>query len=255
MDAQEYAYYVSKVTGGEFPVPSGMVADQDDWLCRSTLGRTLFFKKEYEDAMTVLATVKDVQPNMDDAPDQGMSEAEHKTLCLRDLGEIIFIMTKAPKVARKYIDEAYALATAYRHPFRSPARGQLWLRHLQLLALEEGEQAAAAEQEARDRIASEQVQSTAPEPDDGMTYVNPYVYYSHEFLAERAAARGEFAQAADLMKEGFKSRPLSIAGKRDTLKASQVEDDRKRYEAYVQCAKHMYLPWEKLPPAVIRRNR
>jgi len=253
MDENEYAYYVSKVTGGEWPVPAPMVADQNDWLCRSTLGRTLFFKKEYEDAMTVLATVKDVQPNMDDAPESGMSEPEHKALCLRDLGEIIFQLTKAPGVALRYIDQAYELALAYKHPFRSPGRGELWLRHLQLRAL--NGQTEEAEKEARDRIASEAVASTAPEPDDGMTFVNPYIYYSYQFLAERAAASENYSAAAEFMKDGFKSRPLSIAGKRDVLNAEQIQDDRKRYEAYMQCAKHMYLPWEKLPPAVIRRNR
>ena len=49
--------------------------------------------KDIEGAMAVLATVKDVQPDMNDAPEFGLSEVEHKVLCLRDIAEIVWTLT------------------------------------------------------------------------------------------------------------------------------------------------------------------
>ena len=90
IDDQEWKAYVTKCTTGEWPVPPGFVSDKNNWLCRAIVGRVLYFIKDVEGALTVLSTfINDVEPDMEDHPDQGMCEAEHFVLSLRDISEII----------------------------------------------------------------------------------------------------------------------------------------------------------------------
>ena len=78
MDQQEWMGYVSRLANGEYPVPVGMIQDYNDWRCRSIVGRALYWMGDTESAMRVLSTVVNVEPNMDDDPEYGLSEAEHK---------------------------------------------------------------------------------------------------------------------------------------------------------------------------------
>lgn len=75
MTEQEWNEYVNFASGGEWPIPRGMISDYNNWLCRSIVGRALYFRDKVEEAMTVLATVVDVEPSMEKA-EKGMSEAE-----------------------------------------------------------------------------------------------------------------------------------------------------------------------------------
>ena len=75
IDDQEWKAYVTKCTTGEWPVPPGFVSDKNNWLCRAIVGRVLYFIKDVEGALTVLSTfINDVEPDMEDHPDQGMPE-------------------------------------------------------------------------------------------------------------------------------------------------------------------------------------
>ena len=186
MEAQEWQEYVNKVATGAWPVPVGMIQDQNNWMCRSIVGRALVFKEDLEGAMTVLSTVIDVEPDMDEAPETGLSEAEHKTLCLRELGEIVYKLAHNVEAALQYVDAAFKIARAYEHPFRTGARGELWYRHLQLLTeLGKKEQACA---EAQKMVREEKENSHAPKQDDPKSKINPYKYFSLKYLAEQEHA-------------------------------------------------------------------
>lgn len=252
MEAKEWNEYVEKVATGAWPVPINMIKDQENWMCRSIVGRALVFKEDLEGAMTVLSTVLDVEPDMDEAPEVGLSEAEHKTLCLRELGEIVYKLAHKPDAALQYIDAAYKIAREYQHPFRTGARGELWYRHLQLLA-ECGKKEQASE-EARKMFRDEQETSHAPKQDDPKSKINPYKYFSLKYLAEQEYAAGHVAEASSLLHQAFEFYPVSLAGEKDLAAANAVNDPEERYKAYQHCATIQYLPWEKLPPAVIRRN-
>ena len=76
MDQQEWMGYVSRLANGEYPVPVGMIQDYNDWRCRSIVGRALYWMGDTESAMRVLSTVVNVEPNMDDDPEYGLSEAD-----------------------------------------------------------------------------------------------------------------------------------------------------------------------------------
>ena len=84
--------------------------------------------KDIEGAMAVLATVKDVQPDMEDAPEFGLSEAEHKVLCLRDIAEIIWRLTGTGDAPIIYLNEAYRLCREYKKVSASADRGAIWAR-------------------------------------------------------------------------------------------------------------------------------
>ena len=70
--------------------------------------------------------MKDVQPDMEDAPEFGLSEAEHKVLCLRDIAEIIWRLTGTGDAPIIYLNEAYRLCREYKKVFRSADRGAIW---------------------------------------------------------------------------------------------------------------------------------
>ena len=61
MNEQEWQACVNHVAGGEYPVPRGMISNYNDWRCRSTVGRALYWMDEVEAAMHVLATILDVE--------------------------------------------------------------------------------------------------------------------------------------------------------------------------------------------------
>ena len=128
MEKQEWQGYVQKVASCDYPIPLNLINDYDDWKCRSNVGRMLMILKDIEGAMAVLATVKDVQPDMEDAPEFGLSEAEHKVLCLRDIAEIIWRLTGTGDAPLVYLNEAYRLCREYKKVFRSADRGAIWAR-------------------------------------------------------------------------------------------------------------------------------
>ena len=132
MEKQEWQGYVQKVASCDYPIPLNLINDYDDWKCRSNVGRMLMILKDIEGAMAVLATVKDVQPDMEDAPEFGLSEAEHKVLCLRDIAEIVWRLTGTGDAPIIYLNEAYRLCREYKKVFRSADRGAIWARRLEL---------------------------------------------------------------------------------------------------------------------------
>ena len=128
MEDQEWANYVRKVATGAWPVPAGLIRNQNDWLCRSIVGRALYFKGELEEAMLVLSTVLEEEPDLQEVPVQGLSQSEHKVLCLRDLGEIIYQLTHNRAAALQYFEQARALSQSYPHPFHTEVRVELLQR-------------------------------------------------------------------------------------------------------------------------------
>lgn len=250
MDAKEWNSYVTKVATGAWPIPMAMIRDQNDWLCRSTVGRALYFKKEVEDAMAVLSTVLEVAPNMEDAPEQGMSECEHKVLCLRDLAEIVWNYTHNEEATLRYLDEAIKLCDEYKYAFRNGERGEIFYRRLNVLA--ESGKKEQAEQEAEAMIAAQKKQATAPQQEEPYAYVNPYIYFSYKFLAEQLYKEGHVAEACSRYEDALAYYPLNEAGKKDYQKAIDQTDPEARYKRFVMCSELMYVPWEKLPEVVIR---
>ena len=89
IEAKEWNEYVDFVSGGEWPVPRDFISNYDNWLCRSVVGRALYFRGKTEEAMTVLSTIVNVEPSME-KPKSGMGEVEHKILCMRDLAKIVW---------------------------------------------------------------------------------------------------------------------------------------------------------------------
>ena len=104
IDNQEWKGYVTQCISGKWPVPPSFVSDKNNWVCRAIVGRVLYFIKDTEGAMRVLSTfINDVTPDMDDHPDQGMCEAEHFVLSLRDIAEIISEAAGTPDVGVKIL--------------------------------------------------------------------------------------------------------------------------------------------------------
>ena len=240
MNEQEWQACVNHVAGGEYPVPRGMISNYNDWRCRSTVGRALYWMDEVEAAMHVLATILDVEPDMEDAPEMGLSEAEHKVLCLRDIAEIVWKLAHNEDAALNYLDQAYALSRAYKHPFRSASRGDMFYRRLAILREVGKEEQAVQEAEKMLELEAE---------NDG---INPYRYFAYKFLAEHEHNNGDDEKAAQLFAEAFRYYPVSEAG--DLPKAATAETAADRYKAYVFCSTIQYKPWEELPPAIIRRD-
>lgn len=233
MEQQEWQNYVQKILTCAYPIPPHLISNYEDWKCRSVVGRMLLILKDVEGAMAVLATVKDVQPDLEDAPEYGLSEAEHKVLCLRDIAEIIWKLTGTIDAPLLYLAEASRLCREYRHVFRSADRGAVWVRRLELLRESgQGERAVA---EAKALLA--EANDTAE--------VDPYRFHAYKFLAESMAAQGDYAKGALLIAEGYRYFPLSEAGKQDLAAAAAVEDAKERYEQYHRCTGIQYQPWEK----------
>lgn len=242
MNEQEWLACVNHVASGEYPIPRGMISNYDDWRCRSTVGRALYWMDEVEAAMRVLATVLEVEPDLDDAPEMGLSEAEHKVLCLRDVAEIVWKLARKEDAALTYLEQAYELSRAYKHSFRSASRGEIFYRRLTILR-----EVGKEEQAVQEALAMLEMEAKS----EG---INPYRYFALKFLAEHEHNMGDDEKASSIFAEAFKYYPVSEAGERDLAKAAATEDASERYKAYTFCSTIQYRPWEKLPPAVIRRD-
>lgn len=232
MEQQEWQEYVQKVATGSIPVPASMINNYEDWHCRSIVGRMLLIMKDIEGAMNVLATTRDVVPDMEQHPEYGLSDCEHKVLCLRDLGEIIWLITGTADAPIQYLKQADQLAREYKYTFRSADRGKLWVRQLELkracgLEMETMQEAAAMIKEQH-----------------GKSGVNPYLFHAFKFIAEDAAERQQYAQAIALLQEAYKYFPLSAAGERDIAEALAAETPEKQYELLYHCTTIQYRPWE-----------
>lgn len=242
MNEQEWRECVNHVASGEYPIPRGMISNYNDWRCRSTVARALYWMGEVEASIKVLATVLAVEPDLDDAPEMGLSEAEHKVLCLLDVAEIVWKQARNEEVALTYLGQAYELSRAYQHPFRSASRGETFYRRLAILR-EVGKEAQAVEEAA-----------VMLEAETAQVGVNPYRYFALKFLAEHEHDSGNDEQAVQLFAEAFQYYPVSDTGERDLAKAAAASTAAERYKAYAFCSTVQYKPWEELPPAVIRRD-
>ena len=233
MEKQEWQEYVHKVASCDYPIPPNLINDYDDWKCRSNVGRMLMILKDVEDAMAVLATVKDVQPDMDDAPEFGLSEAEHKVLCLRDIAQIVWQLTGTGDAPLFYLDEAYKICREYAHVFRTADRGAIWARRLEIMR-SCGEEAKALA-EAKAMLEAEKANAG----------VNPYRFHALKFIAESMAAKEDYAKAALLLAEAYQSFPVNAAAEKALAEAAALIDAKERYAAYVHCTTIQYQPWEK----------
>lgn len=242
MNEKEWLDCTQRVSGGEYPIPQGMISDYNDWRCRSIVGRALYWMKETELAMQVLATVLEVQPDLEDAPEFGLSEVEHKVLCLIDVAEIVWQLARSEDAALNYLMQAYDLSRKYQKPFRSASRGEIFYRRLVILR-EVGKEIQAV-QEAQEMLLAEQ----------GKEGINPYRYFAYKFLAEHEHLQKNDENAVKLYAEAFKYYPVSEAGKRDLLKASSIVGASEAYKEYARCSTIQYKPWEKLPEAIVRRD-
>jgi len=143
---EEWPGIVNKLKHSALPVPPSYVSDYDNWLCRSYAGRTLFAMEDYENALMVLATVLDVQPDLQDKPEEGFSQTEHKVLCLTDMVELIMGLANNPEAALRYQNEAVKLCENFRGEFRTADPMKIWQKKIELLRLagkvEEAETAA-----------------------------------------------------------------------------------------------------------------
>ncbi len=243
MERQDWDGYVQKVTHGEFPVPQGMVSDMDNWLCRSTVGRVLYFLGDIEGAMDVLSTVLKIKPDVTAPPPAiGLSEVEHMVLCLRDTAELVWQLTHTDYAPLLYLQRACGYCRTYPHPFRSASRGGIWYRRLQIMR--ESGKAAAAEQAARAELA-------ANGQADG---VDQYKFFACVFLAEAAAAAGDYARGADLLAEAYRYYPRNAQCEADLQAAAQSAAAVERYHKYYACTQNKYAAWEKAAPAAASRE-
>lgn len=233
MEKQEWQGYVQKVASCDYPIPPNLINDYNDWKCRSNVGRMLMILKDVEGAMAVLATVKDVEPDMDDAPEFGLSEAEHKVLCLRDIAQIVWQLTGTGDAPLFYLDEAYRLCRSYQHVFRSADRGAIWARRLELMRSCGAEEKALTEAKAMLESEKENVG------------VNAYRFHALKFIAESMAAKGDYHKAALLLAEAYQSFPVNEAAKAALAEAEAAKDAKERYERYEHCTTIQYQPWEK----------
>ena len=182
---------------------------------------------------------------MDDDPEYGLSEAEHKVLCLRDIAEIVWKLAKSEEAALTYLQQAYDIARAYTHTFHSCARGDSGdMFYRRLTVLREAGKEEQAVKEAQQMVEDEK-------DNNG---VNPYKYFALKFLAEDAHNAGDDAKASDIYAEAFKYYPRNEIAERDLAKAAEETDAAKRYKAYEFCSTVQYKPWEKQRPVVLRRG-
>lgn len=241
---EEWQGYLHKIETCDYPLPASLIGEYNDWRNRSIVGRMLFILKDVEGAMRVLSTVRSIEPDLKDAPEYGLSEAEHKTLCLRDLGEIVWLLTGQAGAALPYFEQAYSLCQAYKHSFRSANRGRIWLRCLEMKAA--AGRREEAEAEARTRLAEAEPAGQGPEWAAGPA-VAPYRFYACVYLAGLAAAQGGYAEACQLLEQAYAYFPTSQAAEKAVAAALACSDLRQRYEALRHCTEIQYVPWEKLP--------
>lgn len=243
MDPQEWNAYVQKIATCDYPIPAGMINNYEDWKHRSIVGRMLYILKDVEGAMAVLATVRDIVPNMDDAPEYGLSEVEHKVLCLRDIADIVFSLTGMGDAAIIYLKQADKLCREYKHVFRSANRGAIWSRELEIMkdCGMQGEAKAKAEA----CINGEGATGNGIDANYLIPGINTYFYHAYKFLAECAADEENYAKASSLLREAYGFFPVSEACKKDLADAAACETAKEQYYAYHHCTTIQYMQWEK----------
>lgn len=241
MEQEQWKEYVKKVANCQWPVPVSMISDMDNWRCRSIVGRMLLVLDDIEGAMQVLSTVINEKPDENNVPENGLSDVEHKVLCLRDVAEIIWKLTGTDHAPLIYLNSAYKYCRKFQHPFRSVARGDIWYRRLEIMR--DSNQLEKALQEAEEMLEAEKNNGG----------INPYRYAAYKFLAEDAAGREDYAKAAELLAEGLKYYPLNEQGEKDVAEAAAASDAQERYKKYHHCTTIKYKPWEELPPVVLKR--
>ena len=232
MDASEWKAYVNKIVTCDYPIPSNMISNYEDWHCRSIVGRMLLILKDIEGAMTVLATTRDVVPDMEDNPEYGLSDCEHKVLCLRDIAEIVWQLTGTADAPLVYLRQADKLCREYKYIFRSADRGRIWVRRLEL------KKACGAETEAIQE-AQQLLQERAEK-----TGIDPYAFHAWKFLAECEADQGNFAKAVMLLQKAYAYFPVNEAAERDIKEALEATDSKEQYARLHHCTTIQYRPWE-----------
>lgn len=241
MEQAQWNEYVKKVATCQWPVPAGMISNMDDWRCRSIVGRMLLALDDIEGAMEVLSTVIKEKPDENNVPENGLSDVEHKVLCLRDVAEIIWKLTGTDHAPLVYLGSAYKYCRKFQHSFRSVWRGDIWVRRLEIMR-DSGKNAEA--------IAEAEAMLQEEQGHDG---INPYRFAAYKFLAEDAAANNDYAKAAEFLAEGLKYYPLNEQGEADVAAAAECAEPEERYKKYYKCATTKYKPWEELPPVVLKR--
>jgi hypothetical protein len=234
LDMKEWNAYVDFVSGGEWPIPRGFVSDYNNWLCRSVVGRALYFREKVEEAMTVLSTVVNIEPSME-KPDSGMGEVEHKILCMRDLAKIVWQLTENSDAALKFWDEAVRLCDMWPYNFNSVARGEISYGRLVMLWV--AGKYDLVESQLKEMAASERFEM--PEYN-----VNSYRYFAYKFRAETEYNAKNVHKAALIFEEAFKYYPMSVEARREETKAKAMTDMEERYNKFLQMSKTQYIQWE-----------
>ncbi len=231
MEKKDWDIYVKKVTGGALPVPENMVCDMDDWTCRSTVGRVLFFHEDIEGAMDVLSTVINETPRIAPPPEYGLSEVEHMVLSLRDVAEIVWKLTHTDNAPCIYLLKAYKYCRSYPYKFRSTDRGGILARRLEILRESWKNDEALAEAES---ILAEGKDWTS----------DPYAFRAAKFLAEDAAQCGDYGKAAGLLERAYGFYPENADFRRDLEAAAGIKDAEERYLRYHAMTAVKYGKWE-----------
>ena len=147
MTPAEWSAIVEKLKKSPLPIPPSFIANMDDWKCRSNAGRALYAMGDYDNAILALVSVLDVKPNLNDNPDDGFSEAEHKVLCLMCMVDLIWGMTKNGDAALMYLNQALAICEKFTGTFRSQDPLAVWQKRLDLLKQMGKEEQARAEEQ------------------------------------------------------------------------------------------------------------
>ena len=137
---------MEKLKKSSLLIPPSFVNNYDDWRCRSFAGRALLAMEDYNSAIPVLASVLDVEPDLQDRPAEGFSQAEHKVLCLTDMVELIMGLANNPEAALRYQNEAVKLCEKFQGEFITANPEKIWQKKIELLRLagREGEAKALA---------------------------------------------------------------------------------------------------------------
>lgn len=244
MDQQEWNSYVHTLATCPYPIPPYLVANQEDWKCRSIVGRMLYILKDIEGAMAVLSTVKDIQPDMEDAPETGLSECEHKVLCLRDIAEIVWQLTGMAQAPLVYLKDAEHLCRVYKHPFKTCDRGFIWVRQLELMReCGRGKEAS--------QLAAAMLQEAKPDKRG----VSPYLYHALKFMAEDMATLGKLQEAVSLYLQAYKYYPQSQAGDKALAAAQALPTPQEQYQELCHCSTITYARWEETKVPTIEEVR
>lgn len=244
MDQQEWNGYVHTLATCPYPIPPYLVSNMEDWKCRSIVGRMLFILKDIEGAMAVLSTVKDIQPDMEDAPETGLSECEHKVLCLRDIAEIVWQLTGMAQAPLIYLQNAEELCKTYAHPFKTCDRGQIWVRKLEIMR--ECDRGAEASQLAVTKLQEEKPDKRG---------VSPYLFHALKFMAEDMALTGAYDKAVALFIQAYNYYPKSQAGAKALQDALALPTPKEQYKELCHCATIKYAKWEETKVPTIEEVR